>query len=383
MSEKIKKTNWVSTFKLVGKAKINDNSFKIDTVSDSGWCYNNLNLGVDCGEKYGNVYANLMGGYSTKKNGVIYVHGKKEDGTDDWENSFTVDWDDRNDDEILDTVGDFCFIKIGLETTESGNIYTQKFLSAYDAIAYIQEHLTNDTVINVQGNMRYSFYKDSVSMQRNINRIFLSKAEPENFEASFTQSILVDKESINLKEDVDKDRSSVKIHTKVLDYVKEMNGVEYKGQYPLPFVFEYEYPSEDAFKKIYQTLFKVKKGVRQINFEGEFVNSGAVVQATIDDVPDDIKLLIDIGLYTEEEILTKYAAQGNTERRYILTKPVVRIEGDDENRTAVIQMFDERYAEDELEIQIENSKSDFDSESLNFSEVIDEDDDLDWLSELA
>ena len=84
MSEKIKKTNWNSTFKLIGRAKIFDNSFKIDEVSQSGWQYNNLNLGVDCGEKYGNVYANLMGGFSQKQKGVIYVHGKKEDGSDDW-----------------------------------------------------------------------------------------------------------------------------------------------------------------------------------------------------------------------------------------------------------------------------------------------------------
>ena len=177
MSEKIKKTNWISTFRLIGKAKIYDNSFKIDEVSQNGWQYNNLNLGVDCGEKYGNVYANLMGGFSQNNKGVIYVHGKKDDGTDDWDNSFTVDWDDRNDDEILDSVGEMCFIKVGLETTEKGNTYTQKFLSAYDAIAYVHEHLENDTVINVQGNMRYSYYKDGVNMQRNITSIFLSKAD--------------------------------------------------------------------------------------------------------------------------------------------------------------------------------------------------------------
>ena len=382
MSEKIKKTNWVSTFRLTGKARINDNSFKIDEVSQSGWCYNSLNLGVDCGEKYGNVYANLMGGYSTSKGGVIYVHGKKEDGSDDWENSFTVDWDDRNNEDILDEIGDFCFFKVGLETTEGGKTFTQKFLSAYDAVAYVQEHLTNDTVITVQGNLRYSFYKDGVSLQRNINSIFLSKAEPENYKAVFSQSILVDKESVNLKEDIDKDRSSVRIHAKVLDYVKELNSVEFKGQYPLPFTFEYEYPSEEVLKKVYQTLFKIKKGVRQINFEGEFINSGAVVQATLEDVPDDVKVLIDMGLYTEEEILTKYAAQGNTERRYILTKPIVRIEGDEENKKAVIQMFDERYTEEELEIQIENSNSESES-PIDFSAIADEDDDMSWLDELA
>ena len=133
-------------------------------------------------------------------------------------------------------------------------------------------------------------------------------------------------------------------------------------------------------KKIYDKLFKVKKGVRQINFEGEFVNSGAVIQATMEDVPDDVKLLIEMGLYTEEEILTKYAAQGNTERRCILTKPIVRIEGDEENKKAVIQMFDERYTEDELEIQIENSKSDSES-SIDFATLDDDDDDMDFTEE--
>ena len=382
MSEKIKKTNWVSTFRLTGKARINDNSFKIDEISQSGWCYNNLNLGVDCGEKFGNVYANLMGGYSTKNDNVIYVHGKKDDGSDDFENRFTIDWKNRNDDEVLDDIGDFCFIKIGLETTEGGKIYTQRFLSAYDAVAYVNEHLTNDTVITVQGTMKYSFYKDGISLQRNITSIFLSKAEPENYKAVFSQSILIDKESINLKEDIDKDRSSLKIHARVLDYVKEINGTEFKGQYPIPYTFEYEYASEDMLKKIYDKLFKVKKGVRQINFEGEFVNSGAVVQATMEDVPDDVKLLIEMGLYTEEEILTKYAAQGNTERRCILTKPIVRIEGDEENKKAVIQMFDERYTEDELEIQIENSKSDSES-SIDFATLDDDDDDMAWLNELG
>ena len=384
MSEKIKKTNWISSFKLVGKARINDNSFKIDEVSDSGWRYNNLNLGVDCGEQFGIVYANMMGGYSTKKPGIIYVHGKKDDGSDDWENQFTVDWDDRNEEDILNAIGEMCFIKVGLETTEKGNTYTQKFLSPYDAIAYIQEHLENDTVINVQGTMRYSFYKDGVSLQRNINSIFLSKAEPDNFKATFTQSILIDKDSVNLKEDVDNDKNALMIHARVLDYVKELNGVEFKGQYPLPYTFEYEFANKEMLEKVYKLLFKVKKGVTQINFEGNFVNTGATVQATMDDVTDDVKLLIAMGLYTEEEILTKYASQGNVERRCVLTRPVVRIEGDGDTKATVPQIFTERYTEEDLEIRIENSVSNSDSESIDFSTIMDdEDDDLDWLKELA
>lgn len=384
MSDKIKKTNWVSSFKLVGRAKINDNSFKIDEVSQSGWCYNNLNLGVDCGEKYGVTYANLMGGYSQVKDNIIYVHGKKEDGTEDWENIFTINWDDRLDEEILDTLGDMCFIKVGLENTENGKLYTQKFLAAYDAINYIKEHLTNDTVINVQGNLKYNFYQGNVTMQRDIKSIFLSKAEPENFKASFAQSILIDNDSINLKEDVDTNRKCVSIHARVLDYIKELNGNTVKGQYPLPFTFEYEYESEEIFKKVYKLLFKVKKNIRQINFEGDFINTGATVQATMDDVTDDVKALIAMGLYTEEEILTKYAAQGGIERRYVLTRPIVRIEGDAENKQTVPQIFDDRYTEEDLIINFSsNSDSNSDSDMWDTSAILNDDDDDDsWLNEL-
>ena len=383
MSDKIKKTNWVSSFKLIGKARINDNSFKIDEVSQNGWCYNNLNLGVDCGEKYGITYASMMGGYSQTKDNIIYVHGKKEDGTDDWDNTFSIDWDDRLDEEILDTLGDMCFIKVGLENTENGKLYTQKFLAAYDAINYIKEHLTNDTVVNVQGNMRYSFYQGNVSMQRDIKNIYLSKAEPENFKATFVQSILIDKDSISLKEDVDTDRNCVAIHARVLDYVKELNNNIIKGQYPLPFTFEYDFESKEIFEKVYKLLFKVKKNVRQINFEGDFINTGATVQATMDDVTDDVKALIAMGLYTEEEILTKYAAQGGIERRYVLTRPIVKIEGDAENKQTVPQIFDDRYTEEDLIVDVSlNSNSNSDSEIWDTSAILDDDDDDSWLSEL-
>lgn len=387
MSNKIKRTNWVSTFKLIGRTKINDNSFKIDEVSESGWCYNNLNLGVDCGENYGITYVNLMGGFSKEKDNYIYVHGKNEDGSDDFTNTFQVDWEQREDEEILDEIGDTCFYRIGLETTESGKTYTQKFLSAYDAIAYLNEHLSDDMVVNVQGNIKYSFYKGNVNMQREIRSIYLSKAEPENYKASFTQSILIDSDSINPKEDIDLDNKVVKIHAKVLDYVKELNGNLIKGYYPMPFTFEYEFASKEMFDKIYKLLFKVKKNIKQINFEGEFVNTGATIQATMDDVTDDVKTLIAMGLYTEEEILTKYASQGGIERRYVLTRPVVRIEGDVENKQTVPQIFDDRYTEEDLIVTFDedsNSNSNSNSDVWDSSPILNDDDDDDdaWLSEL-
>ena len=154
----------------------------------------------------------------------------------------------------------------------------------------------------------------------------------------------------------------------------------------MPFTFEYEFASKEMFDKIYKLLFKVKKNIKQINFEGEFVNTGATVQATMDDVTDDVKTLIAMGLYTEEEILTKYASQGGIERRYILTRPVVRIEGDAENKQTVPQIFDDRYTEEDLIVTFDedsNSNSNSDSDVWDSSPILNDDDDDDaWLSEL-
>lgn len=374
----IKKTNWVSNFNLVGRAKINDNTFKIQEVSESGWEYNNLNLGVDCGEKCGVVYANMMGGFSRERKNVIYVHGKKEDGTDDWQNTFQVDWEDRFNEELLDTIGDSCFIVIGLERTDSDKIFRNRFLSQYDAINYVKDNLETDDVIAVRGNLKYSFYNDNVTMQRDIQSIFLSKAEPKDFRATFRQSILIDKESVNPKEDIDTEQNRAKIHARVLDYIKELNGVEIKGNYPFNFNFDFDFETKEKFTSFYKAIFKVTKGITQVNFEGEFVNSGAVVQATTEDISDDLKALIDIGMYTEEEVLAKYASN-NFERRYVLVKPILRKEGDGESTTVVAQIFKERYTEDELDINAITANT---VDTDNLAEVMNSDDDDEWMKEM-
>ena len=105
MAEAIVKKDWVSNFTLIGVPKVNDYTYKIDEKSQkSSWIYNSLNLGVDCGEKHGVVYAEMMGGYSDERDNIIYVHGKKEDGSDDFENRFEISWDDRFDEDVIETM---------------------------------------------------------------------------------------------------------------------------------------------------------------------------------------------------------------------------------------------------------------------------------------
>ena len=134
----LERKNWVASFTLIGEAKVGDYTFSIDQRSEkSDWIYNRMNLQVDCGSKYGKIDAQMMGGYGSERNNVIYVHGKDENGRDDFKNFYTIDWEDRFDDSILSDIGDLAFITVGLEKDTKDKTFYKKFLTPYDAIAYI------------------------------------------------------------------------------------------------------------------------------------------------------------------------------------------------------------------------------------------------------
>jgi hypothetical protein len=330
----------VATFQLIGEPKINDYTFKIDEQSNSGWVYNNMNLGVDCGN--GNiVYCDMMGGYSSVADSVIYVHGKKENeagkDVDDWDNRFTVDWDDR--------------FTIGLEKDAKGKTFPKKFLSAYDAIEYIQEHLTIDMVVNIKGNLKYSDYQSNVQVKKEVTSIFLSKADdPSKYSATFQQSILIDKDSIGK---YDKESNSIPISAYVVDYVGKYgeNKQEIKQNVAFPKEFQFEVNTEEVEKgaKLISKLFKVKKdNVNEITMIGDIVEGQAKINISTDDLPDDIKELIELGAYTEEEALAKCAVGNTREKKMIIRKPLIRMVGEDDNKKPIIVKEDEKYKFDDL-----------------------------------
>lgn len=380
----IEKKDWVSNFTLIGVPKVTDYTFKIDEKSTkSNWVYNSLNLGIDCGEKFGTVYAEMMSGYSEDGNNVIYAHGKKDDGTDDFENRITVDWEDRLNESIIEEIGDFCFISVGLEKTDKGKTFVKKFLSAYDAIVYIKEHLTEDIVVNVKGNLKYSTYQGKTQVRKNITSIVLSKVDDASkYVARFTQSILIDKYSASLK-NIDKDKGVMFVDAKVLDYVKEIDGVEIKGQYPFDKTFEFEmdFTNQEICKKVMTKMFNVKKGYTQVTFEGELIEGGAVVTATIDDIPQDIKDLIEIGVYTEEQALARCSVNAPREQRMVLKAPLIRLVGDDDKKTPVVQRFEERYTEEDLVFDLDEDEVDIDDVDTENTESTDiSGDNMAWLN---
>lgn len=366
-------------FNLVGEARISDYTYKIDEVSQSGWQYNSLNLGIDCGN--GNVvYANMMGGFSTVRDTVLYVNSKE-----DFMDRYEIDFDDRFIDSILEGIHQINFIRVGIEKDTSGKTFTKRFLSEYDAIAYIKEHLEEGMVINVKGDLKYSIYNENIQIKKEIKSIFLSKAEPENYKATFVQSILIGEDAVGK---LDKEKGTFPVNAYVVDYTKMYGDKEVKTNIPFYREFELEINNEkpNTTKAFIEKFFKVKKDeINEVIVEGNIVEGQQLKEISPDDIPEDIKELIELGIYKEEEILGKMTVVGDRVRRYIITKPYVQMKGEtEEDRKPVIfvekgkfkpsdLVFDFMYEDDEGE--------DIDSYREDTAEEIE--DDLDWLNALG
>lgn len=388
MSKKIQRNNWVSRFELVGRPKVNEYTFKINSKSEkSAWTYNAMSLYMDCGEKYGDILCEMIGGYNAEGKNFIYAHGKDEKGKDDFseESKIEVAWEDRHNKKILDNIGDLCFINVGIEKDVEGKTFYKKFLSEYDAIAYIKEHINENMILRVKGDLNYSLYNDNVVVRKRIKSIVLSSkiTDAKDFSATFAQSILLDRDSASMK-NLDKATGELPIYAKVLDYVKEIDGTEIKTFYPIPKVFHYKFDLEkqQSCEYFFNTYLKVKKGITQVNFKGELIENGTVT-ISFDELPDEIKELINIGAYTKEEALSKCTENKSKDKKMYITKPDFIMEGDEGSKQPKIMKFENAYTEEDLIFEIAQAEENDTEVSESNVTSQSSSSDMDWLKNLC
>ena len=375
-----------AAFNLIGRVKVTDKTFNLDNSYDSGWTDNSMYVGVDCGN--GNtVYAEMRSGFFPDKDNVIRAYSKDEKDDAGKSKSVEIAWEDRLDESLYDSISDSSFLTVGVEKDVKDKTVYKKFLTAYDAVEYLNEHLEDGMIVNVKGTIGYSEYEGNVSTKKEITSIVLSKIDDEaDFKATFSQTILVDSKSIGKKND---DKGTMELAAYVVDYVgkPKIDGekIEVKKNVTYPKTFEVainENPEITA--KMLQRFFKPKKGkINEITVTGNLVEGGSTVNITEDDIPDDIKELIEMGLYSEEEAEKKIAVgNGNRERRMIIVKPDIIYVGTGDDRKPTVAFEDGKYDEDDLyfyeqallDAGVEpSSDNDADSES---EETSSEDDDL-------
>lgn len=374
-----------ATFNLIGRVKVTDKTFNLDNTYDSGWTDNSMYVGVDCGN--GNVvYAEMRSGFFPDGENVIRAYSKDEKDDDGKSKSVEIAWEDRLDESLYDSIADSSFVTVGVEKDVKDKTVYKKFLTAYDAVDYLNDHLEDGMVVNVKGNIGYSEYDGNVSTKKEITSIVLSKMEEADFRAIFSQTILVDSKSIGKKNE---DKGTMELTGYVVDYVgkPKIDGkkVEVKKNVSFPKTFEVainENPEITA--KMLQRFFKPKKGkITEVTVTGNLVEGGSTVTITEDDIPDDIKELIEMGLYSEEEAEKKIAVgNGNRERRMIIVKPDIAYVGNGDERKPTVAFEDSKYDEEDLYFY-EQALSDAGVEpeedsnsSTSNEEVVSEDDEL-------
>ena len=343
-----------ATFNLIGRVKVTDKTFNLGNSYDSGWTDNSMYVGVDCGN--GNtVYAEMRSGFYSDpdKESVIRAYSKDEKDDAGKSKSVEIAWEDRLDESLYDSISDSSFLTVGVEKDVKDKTVYKKFLTAYDAVEYLNEHLEDGMIVNVKGTIGYSEYEGNVSTKKEITSIVLSKIDDEaDFKATFSQTILVDSKSIGKKND---DKGTMELAAYVVDYVgkPKIDGekIEVKKNVTYPKIFEVainENPEITA--KMLQRFFKPKKGkITEITVTGNLVEGGSTVNITEDDIPDDIKELIEMGLYSEEEAEKKIAVgNGNRERRMIIVKPDITYVGTGDDRKPTVAFEDGKYDEDDL-----------------------------------
>ena len=375
-----------AAFNLIGRVKVTDKTFNLDNSYDSGWTDNSMYVGVDCGN--GNtVYAEMRSGFFPDKDNVIRAYSKDEKDDAGKSKSVEIAWEDRLDESLFDSISDSSFLTVGVEKDVKDKTVYKKFLTAYDAVEYLNEHLEDGMIVNVKGTIGYNEYEGNVSIKKEITSIVLSKIDDEaDFKATFSQTILVDSKSIGKKND---DKGTMELAAYVVDYVgkPKIDGekIEVKKNVTYPKTFEVainENPEITA--KMLQRFFKPKKGkITEITVTGNLVEGGSTVNITEDDIPDDIKELIEMGLYSEEEAEKKIAVgNGNRERRMIIVKPDITYVGTGDDRKPTVAFEDGKYDEYDLYFYEQalldagaepSSDDDTDSES---EETSSEDDDL-------
>ena len=375
-----------AAFNLIGRVKVTDKTFNLDNSYDSGWTDNSMYVGVDCGN-CNIVYAEMRSGFFPDKDNVIRAYSKDEKDDAGKSKSVEIAWEDRLDESLYDSISDSSFLTVGVEKDVKDKTVYKKFLTAYDAVEYLNEHLEDGMIVNVKGTIGYSEYEGNVSTKKEITSIVLSKIDDEaDFKATFSQTILVDSKSIGKKND---DKGTMELAAYVVDYVgkPKIDGekIEVKKNVTYPKTFEVainENPEITA--KMLQRFFKPKKGkITEITVTGNLVEGGSTVNITEDDIPDDIKELIEMGLYSEEEAEKKIAVgNGNRERRMIIVKPDIIYVGTGDDRKPTVAFEDGKYDEDDLYFYEQalldagaepSSDNDTDSES---EETSSEDDDL-------
>lgn len=365
----------VSSFTLVGKAKIREGAFSGVTQKEGSlWRQVNSSFGVDTGE--GNVvYGRIWGGFMTDKQS--FMARKAEDGK-----FFDVKWSERLNEEVVESINTYELYKAGLETGADGKLIIKEFAHAIDFENYLAEHLKDDTDVRVRGDVNYNEYNGNINRQYNVKTVYLNTPYEKDGEtkqspavAQMRQTLLINDDALDRKweRELEKDGETL-VTVFAPQYVGNMTvdgkKVKIGRQVAFPQVIKVKVDKEDEKaielrKSVIKRYFAVKKGtVREVQSYLD-INEG-YQEAQGVELNDEMLELIEMGMLTEEDVKKQMTIRGNRVSELVFSKPVIK---PDESGKPTLVLEDKKYAPEALFPPILDGEDDVDS---MFSEDEDE-----------
>jgi hypothetical protein len=174
--------------------------------------------------------------------------------------------------------------------------------------------------------------------------------------------------------------------------VGKLDGVEIKQNVVMPTSMYFDVldtTNPDKTKLILDKFFKPSKKnkILELGVIGEFCEGGVISTATLDELDDDVKMMVEVGMLTEEEALAKYT-NGNKERRMVIKQFITKNTSEDpEKKQLVISKDEDKYTVDDLVFVSQFIDSeDEEEEVINDTPSVDNDEseesNEDWLKEL-
>lgn len=368
MSEQKNLRQSYGTFELIGEITVIPNeTFQTDLKgkNNKDFNYSRINMRMEDG-KGGVFYLNAMDGFDQVKGRTIYARIKDSDTFE----MMKVNFADRHNEEILKHIDNQSFVSVALQKVENEEgklVWDYKnFLALYDAINFVKDKLETGMRLRVTGQTRYSTYNGNTQTEFQIGNIFLL-SEEDTYENGFIfrQDVILKEDSLNLDKWDD-------------ELIAEINGevlMKSRGQYQLlklPMVMRANEENKNTVQRVIDKFLKVEEGkVRRIKLEGRYNTGYTEAKITKEDLPEEALELLELELYSLEEVLKMYA-KGDRVDELLAVRPVVQRRRGEKPQ---IDLSDDDYTLEDLsnlevevpwEKEVEVSSDDSDDDDLSF-----------------
>ncbi|WP_347283990.1 hypothetical protein [Lactobacillus taiwanensis] len=371
-------THGKSQLYLAGVVKITKDTFEEEKTSKSGYTYLRTSFSVKVGEGR-SVWVSMMGGYS-KGNPVVYTFSNKNE-------SLQINWKNRDNSQVLEQVADYSLFKIALEKDNEGKLITKKFVSEYDAINYLKDHLEDGMNVVISAEADYSLYNDDVQRQFKVRTLALDegytdkekvKHEHRDPAARLSQTYLIEEDSIseNYEEELEENGVTT-INAYVPQYLGKVDGKELKKVVALPqqFTVRVKDDNVEGAKALVGSVIKPESSdaVREISMRMNILDgySTSQVQLEEDDLPDEVKQLIEVGAMSLEDVKRETYVSGDKVSETTFSSIML----DKESRRI---LKEDKYDLSVLTMPIVDGEETVDSDDDSWLEAEAEDDEVDF-----